>query len=420
MNIGIIGSGGAGMCTAWLLNQGHELTIIEKKDYLGGNTHTVDVEVNGIMHHVDDGANWFSPSIYPHFNRLLELVDIPFDWVPLSMTYYNRLTGKVNAMPPVTFRRIVQMFSKTHVLPELLLMNKAVNAAEKIVKGHQTDITLRQFMDELEMDAKQRNEFLMPVLSGVWGSPHDQTEDFSVYPLMKYIVYHKPSGLKYYNWKVMRGGVKNYIKLMADSLQHTKIVIKDGVEFVQPDTATGKVKVKTTSGREFEFDKLIITAGAKDAGLMLKDTQHMDGVKYVLGQFQYYKATICTHSDTAFMPPHRKDWSVVNVLNKGKHSDATIWDGWNTDQNVFDSYINEGDDPKRVHHISEWWLPCETPEFFRAQKALEQVQGTHNIYFGGDYTRDIGSHEDAIDSAIEACRRIWPESGRLRELVGAG
>ncbi len=45
------------MCTAWLLDQGHEITLIEKKDYLGGNTHTVDVEVNGIMHHVDDGHN---------------------------------------------------------------------------------------------------------------------------------------------------------------------------------------------------------------------------------------------------------------------------------------------------------------------------------------------------------------------------
>jgi predicted NAD/FAD-binding protein len=303
------------------------------------------------------------------------------------------------------------------VLPELLIMNKAVNAAQKIVENHETDVTLRKFMDDLKLSKKQRSEFLLPVLSGVWGSPHNQTEDFSVYPLMKYIVYHKPSGLKYYDWKVMRGGVKNYIKMMADTLQNTEIVIKDGVESVQPDTATGKVKVKTTSGREFEFDKLIITAGAKDAQTILKDTQHIDEVKKALSRFEYYLATICTHSDTNLMPPNRKDWSVVNVLNKGKHADVTIWDGWNTDTNVFDSYINEGDDPKNVHHVSEWWLPCETPDFFRAQKALEQVQGTHNIYFGGDYTRDIGSHEDAIDSAIEACKRIWPESERLKELT---
>ena len=417
MKIGIIGSGGAGMCTAWLLDQGHELTLIEKKDYLGGNTHTVDVEVNGIMHHVDDGANWFSPSIYPHFNKLLDLVNIPFDWVPLSMTYYNKLTGKVNAMPPVTFRRIVQMFTRPHVLPELLTMNKVVTKAQKIVENHETDMTLREFMDDLNLSEKQRSEFLMPTLSGVWGSPHDQTEDFSVYPLMKYMVYHKPSGLKYYDWKVMRGGVKNYIKMMADTLKNTEIVVKDGVDFVQPDTATGKVKVTTESGREFEFDKLIITAGARDAGIILKDTEHIPEVQKALSKFNYYLATVATHSDTNYMPPDRKDWSVVNVLNKGNHADATIWDGWNTNQDVFDSYINEGDDPQNVHYVSKWWLPCETPDFFRAQKELENVQGTHNIYFGGDYTRDIGSHEDAIDSAIENCKRIWPESERLNELT---
>lgn len=405
------------MCSAWLLDQGHELTLIEKKDYLGGNTHTVDVELNGILHYVDDGANWFSPKIYPLFNRLLELQQIPFEWVPMSMTYYNTLNGQVNCMPPSNPRRFMQMFTKAHRLPELLLMNKAINASQKMVENHETDMTLGQFMDQLNLSDTQRNGFLKPLLSGVWGSPFDQTEDFSIYPLMKYLVYHKPSGLSDFSWKVMKGGVKNYIKLMADALQNTEIVVCDGVELIQPDTATGKVKVKTTSGREFEFDKLIVTAGAKDASTMLKDTQHMDEVKKVLAKFQYYKATVCTHSDTRFMPPDRKDWSVVNVLHKGKHSDATIWDGWNTDQNVFDSYINEGDDPKLVHHVSEWWLPCETPDFFRAQKVLEQVQGTHNIYFGGDYTRDIGSHENAIESAVEICKRIWPESERLMQLT---
>jgi predicted NAD/FAD-binding protein len=195
MKIGIVGSGGAGMCTAWLLDQDHEITLFEKKDYLGGNTHTVEVEVNGILHYVDDGANWFSPKIYPLFNRLLELQQIPFEWVPMSMTYYNTLTGNVNCMPPSTPRRFMQMFTKAHRLPELLLMNKVINASQKIVDNHETELTLGQFMDKLNLSDKQRNDFLKPLLSGVWGSPFDQTEDFSIYPLMKYLVYHKPSGL---------------------------------------------------------------------------------------------------------------------------------------------------------------------------------------------------------------------------------
>jgi len=61
--------------------------------------------------------------------------------------------------------------------------------------------------------------------------------------------------------------------------------------------------------------------------------------------------------------------------------------------------------PKNLHHVSEWWLPCETPGFYELQKELSEVQGFKNVYFGGDYTHDIGSHEDAILSAVRAVER---------------
>ena len=73
MKIGIIGTGGAGMTSAWLLDPNHEVTLLERSDTLGGHAHTVDVEIDGHVHHVDDGFSWFSDAIYPKFLRLTNL-----------------------------------------------------------------------------------------------------------------------------------------------------------------------------------------------------------------------------------------------------------------------------------------------------------------------------------------------------------
>ena len=47
MKIAIIGTGISGLTAAWQLRREHDLTLFEANDYIGGHTHTVDVEVGG-------------------------------------------------------------------------------------------------------------------------------------------------------------------------------------------------------------------------------------------------------------------------------------------------------------------------------------------------------------------------------------
>ena len=42
LNIAVIGQGIAGMSAAWLLSQGHRVTVYESEDRLGGHSHTVE------------------------------------------------------------------------------------------------------------------------------------------------------------------------------------------------------------------------------------------------------------------------------------------------------------------------------------------------------------------------------------------
>jgi len=43
LSIGVVGSGVAGLTAAHILSRRHDVTIIEKNDYIGGHTHTIIV-----------------------------------------------------------------------------------------------------------------------------------------------------------------------------------------------------------------------------------------------------------------------------------------------------------------------------------------------------------------------------------------
>ena len=63
MKIAIIGGGISGLVSAYLLQGGHEVTVFGANDYIGGHTHTHDVEVEGKRYAVDTGFIVFNEKI---------------------------------------------------------------------------------------------------------------------------------------------------------------------------------------------------------------------------------------------------------------------------------------------------------------------------------------------------------------------
>ena len=70
MKIAIIGSGISGLTCAYKLSSKHDITLFEANDYLGGHTHTHDIELDGEKNRVDTGFIVFNKKTYPNFLKL--------------------------------------------------------------------------------------------------------------------------------------------------------------------------------------------------------------------------------------------------------------------------------------------------------------------------------------------------------------
>lgn len=90
-NIAIVGSGIAGLTSAWLLSKEHHVTLFEANGYLGG--HTVSVKVAGQNLAGDTGFIVFNDRTYPNFQKLLARIGVKVQPTEMRFSVHQDQTG---------------------------------------------------------------------------------------------------------------------------------------------------------------------------------------------------------------------------------------------------------------------------------------------------------------------------------------
>jgi len=409
MKVAIIGSGISGLGSAYALHHaGHDITLYEKNDYLGGHSRTIEISDDDNENiPVDTGFIVFNYRNYPHLTALFEHLGVAVEKSDMSFGV-DINNGWLQYSSKNIFRRIQNLVRLQYwkMLLDIMKFNK--NAHKYLDKN--TEITIRQCLDELKMGKWFQDYYLQAMGAAIWSCPLNKIEQF---PAKTFIRFFKNHGLLTINdqpqWYTVSGGSREYIKKIIKDFQSN---VKLSSSVVSVKCQNSKVIVETHNSEEI-FDQVIFACHADQAIEMINSPTAEQ--KSILKSFSYQDNKVVVHRDLNFMPSDHSCWASWVYLTKNKEdkNDIVSLSYWmNNLQNLSTKKdviitLNPEEMPKEnliedVHYFDH---PVFNHTAIEAQERISDIQGQNNLWFVGAYQR-YGFHEDGILSAVNVLKKM--------------
>lgn len=401
MRIAIIGTGIAGLGAAHKLHASHDVTLYESASWVGGHSHTVDVELDGVTRPVDTGFIVYNETTYPLLTALFaelgvetEASDMSFAITGGPAEYEGSLRGIV-ASPTA-------LFSHRHwqMVRDILRFNRRIRTTDINDPDLSLSALIAPYSDSF------RDRYLFPMGAAIWSTPESNMGEYPAAVFARFLRNHGLVQLKDRpQWRTVTGGSRQYVaKLTAP--------FRDRIRTNEPVTAvirdpTG-VEVTSRSGRE-RFDRVIFATHA-DSSLALLGSDADSEEQAILGRFRYSQNRAVLHTDERFMARRSRAWASWNVMagDPGRAPCVSYW--MNRLQNFEHQtplFVTLNPPFEPSGQLGEWRY--DHPLFDRAaitaQAQLPSLQGKRNSFFCGAYTR-YGFHEDGLMSGYAAAQAM--------------
>jgi uncharacterized protein len=416
MRIAVVGSGIAGLASAWLLSRAHDVTLFEANDYLGGHTHTHDIELDGRCYAVDTGFIVYNPAHYPLLTRLFDELRVASQPTTMSFSVRNQASGleyNANNLDALFCqRRNLLSLRFWGMLRDIL---RFYREAPALLEGDGPGPALGEYLDGRGYGDAFRDEHLVPMASALWSSPARQILDFPARYLVQFMANHQmlqAAGRP--EWRVVRGGSATYVHaLRRDWRVHERIdctvrgVWRDGEG------------VKIASGDGWErFDHAVLACHSDQALALLADAGGEE--RAILGAIPYQENEVVLHTDASVLPRSRKAWAAWNAfIPKHRDEACSVSYCMNHLQGIespepFVVTLNRTDDidPAKILERMRYHHPVYAHASVAAQRRKPEIQGVNRIWFAGAYW-GFGFHEDGMRSAVEVAQALgieWPAS----------
>ncbi len=409
MRIAIIGSGIAGLAAARMLSRDQEVTLFEANDYLGGHTHTHQVEQGGQSFAVDTGFIVFNPVHYPLLTRMLGELGVGSRPTTMSFSVHNEATGlEYNAASLDT------LFCQRHNLVSRRFWGmvrdllRFYREAPSLLDLQGPGPTLGDYLAEHHYGAAFRDEHLVPMASALWSSPATQILSFPARYLVQFMANHQM--LQIYGraqWRVVEGGSASYVRAMrsgwnvVERLQCPVLAVRRQFTGVEVTSAAGTER----------FDHVVMACHSDEALRLLADPSERE--REILGAIRYQPNDTVLHTDAAVLPRHRKAWAAWNAhIPRVAGERCTVSYCMNLLQGLvsrepFVVTLNRTDaiDPARIVRRLLYHHPVYDTAAVEAQKHKHDIQGRLRTWFAGAYW-GWGFHEDGLRSAVEVAEAL--------------
>lgn len=408
--IAIIGTGVSGLSAAYLLHEGHDITVYEKAAGIGGHARTLNIRYNGHKTAVDTGFIVFNYKNYPHLSALFDRLKVPvqksnmtfgisirngeIEWGAQSL---NALFGqRRNILNPAFWR----------FLFDIIRFNATVEKKSKANPG----ITLGALLEKMRMGPWFAPYYILPMGGAIWSCPLQTMLGF---PAQNFVDFFKAHGLltitQQPQWYTVTGGSIEYLRRLTAAFA-MRIRLNCGAVSITRDN--GKVTVADAQGGIEIYDHVIMACPANIALSLLIDANTEE--KETLGAFKYQPNHAVLHKDTSIMPQHKNCWSSWVYHSNGdpaeKDLSVTYWMNQLQDlpaERPLFVTLNplKPIAPEHIFDEHVFAHPVYSLESTAAQKKMPALQGKRNTWFCGAHHGN-GFHEDGIASAVDVAQRM--------------
>lgn len=403
--IAIVGTGIAGLTCAYYLSPNHEVTLFESADYIGGHTHTVEVEKDGERVRVDTGFIVFNDRTYPNFINLMEEIGVTAQKTEMSFSVRNDgLALEYNG------GSLAGLFAQPKnlvrpafwgLLREVVRFNREVRQA-----AEHGSMTLGEFLHRGGYGTLFRENYIIPMVSAIWSMGFAGCYEF---PLPFFVKFFNNHGLldltNRPQWYTIQGGSSSYIEPLTRGFRRN-IRLNTPVTGVRRQQDA--VVVETPGSAEL-FDEVIFACHGDQAFALLSDPTPAE--KEVLSAFSCSDNMVILHSDTSHLPKAPRAWAGWNyrVVDNALQQ-ATLTYDMNILQRLDSRHtylvtLNQEVAEEHVLARFHYRHPVYTMDAIRAQEKWQDISGVSSLHFCGAYWRN-GFHEDGVSSGLRVCRMV--------------
>ena len=411
--IAVIGSGVAGLTTAYLLSKSHEVSLFEANDYLGGHTHTLPVELDGKVYPVNTGFIVFNDWTYPNFIKLMDELGVPSEASDMSFSVrcensgleYNGTT--LNSL--FAQRRNILRPSFLKMVYDILRFNKQTVSALKSGDIPE-DQTLGEFINQFGYSRAFRDHYIIPMGAAIWSATEEVMMDF---PLKFFLQFFNNHGMLSVDdrpqWRVISGGSASYVDPITAPYKE-RIYLNTPIARVHRNEEG--VLLETSKGEKHEFDQVVFACHSDQALSMIANPTEDE--QRILSAIPYEMNDVVLHTDTSLMPKRSLAWASWNYhIPQRTRDKAMVTYNMNMLQNFDDApetflvTLNRSNEINAAKVIARYQYshPVFTLDGIAAQKQHHLINGFNRSHFCGAYWFN-GFHEDGVNSALRVAERF--------------